>query len=517
MAEVSSDNTLFSPTPRAPIVGGRYALEQQIGEGGMALVYRARHIELDQVVALKIVRPELVFDAEATARFLNEARTVAKLKGPHVARVLDSGCSEPGRPFMVLEYLEGSDLRKLLDVNSNLPVDSAVSLVLEAAEALAEAHANGIVHRDVKPENLFLAKNADGSVGVKVLDFGICKRQTEGSRSFTLKGRTLGSPHYMAPEQITSPNEVDARVDVWALGVVLYELLTGYQPFVGDTLSSLCAEVVHSDPRKNIRRENPEVPVALEKAVLRCLSKDPNERFATMVEFAAAIAPFSVHGVDACARIRHMAGGETQVPRSITPFSLNADSRPFRPKRRWLGPTVTATAIAGGVALLALTQPQGRAWFDAVGQSLALLANPPPEAAPAALHVSAAQPEPEARAPGARTLLATAVGSELAKAPVEPALPEPPAPSPDTEETEEAVDVATPRAAVARATRSASAQRAARPRAVAPRPSPRAREPELYDPLPDPLPVAPASARDRERERERERVSELMDPYDGGI
>jgi eukaryotic-like serine/threonine-protein kinase len=512
MTQVSSDDTLFSPTPRATIVGGRYSLEQLVAEGGMALVYRGRHLELDQVVAIKLVRPELAFDAEATARFLNEARTIAKLKGPHVARVLDSGCSEPGRPFMVLEYLEGSDLRKLLDVNSNLPVDSAVSLVLEAAEALAEAHAAGIVHRDIKPENLFLAKNADGSVGLKVLDFGICKRQTEGSRSFTLQGRTLGSPHYMSPEQITSPNEVDSRVDIWALGVVLYELLTGYQPFVGDTLSSLCAEVVHSEPRKNLRRENPEVPVALEKAVLRCLSKDPNERFATVVELAAAIAPFATRGIDACTRIRRMAGCENAiVPRSITPLSLSAvESRPFRPKRRWFAPVVTATALAGGFSLFALTQPAGRDFFGGVGQSVSSLVNPPAQAAPATtLHVAAARPEPVVEQPlaDARPVLANAVAAA-------DVVPEEPAPA--TAETEAALDVAA-RAAVVRAQRIASnnAAQAARQRAV-PRALPRQADPVRYDPLPDPLPAAPVAPAPPAA-REQKRDPELMDPYDGGI
>ncbi|MDQ2647402.1 MAG: serine/threonine protein kinase, partial [Myxococcota bacterium] len=462
MTEVSSDDTLFSPTPRATVVGGRYSLEQLVAEGGMALVYRGRHIELDQIVAIKLVRPELAFDAEATARFLNEARTIAKLKGPHVARVLDSGCTEPGRPFMVLEYLEGSDLRKLLEVNSNLPVDSAVSLVLEAAEALAEAHASGIVHRDIKPENLFLAKNADGSVGLKVLDFGICKRQTEGSRSFTLRGRTLGSPHYMAPEQITSPNDVDSRVDIWALGVVLYELLTGYQPFVGDTLSSLCAEVVHSEPRKSLRRENPEVPAALEKVVLRCLSKDPNERFATVVDLAAALAPFSARGADACTRIRRMAGVEN-VPRSITPLSLNVDSRPFRPKRRWLAPVVTATALAAGVCLIALTQPAGRDFFGGIGKSVSAFADSPAQATPVTVNVAAALPEPAVEPPlDTRPLLANAVAAAPAPEP-EPA---PEVAASATAEAEAALDTAT-RAAAVRAQRIAAnhpTRVAARPR-----------------------------------------------------
>lgn len=358
MAHLATADTLTSSPIRSTIIGGRYSLDHLVAEGGMALIYRGRHIELDQTVAIKLVLPELAFDTEATARFLNEARTIAKLRSPHVARVLDSGCAEPGRPFMVLEYLEGGDLRKLLDVNSTVAVDTAVGLVLEAAEALAEAHAHGIIHRDIKPENLFLARMADGTVTLKVIDFGICKhRSGDNSRSFTLRGRTLGSPHYMAPEQITSPDEVDARADIWALGVVLYELLSGYQPFAGETLTSLCAHVVHSPPRKALRKVNPDVPVALERVVLRCLSKQPSERYASVVELAGALSPFCRRGRELCERIRRMAGQDS-LARSVTPLALDLEeARVFRPRRRWLGPVVSALAVAAGLTLVAAKNP----------------------------------------------------------------------------------------------------------------------------------------------------------------
>ena len=405
MAHLATADTLTAPTPRATILGGRYSLDQVIGEGGMAVVYRARHLELDQTVAIKLVLPELAFDQEATARFLNEARTIAKLRSPHVARVLDSGLAEPGRPFMVLEYLEGGDLRKLLDVNSTVPVETAVGMVLEAAEALAEAHASGIVHRDIKPENLFLARMADGTVTLKVLDFGICKHQTsDRSRSFTLRGRTLGSPHYMAPEQITSPEMVDERVDIWALGVVLYELLSGYQPFVGETLTNLCSQVVHSPPRKALRKVNPEIPVALERIVLRCLKKKPSERYASVVELAGALSPFCSRGSQLMERIRCMAGHEKLALRSVTPLALNMDARHFRPGRRWVGPTLSAFAVAAGLLLLASRNGDALSAFHSVtgrfngaaaGSSVAA-AKAAPQAV--ATMVSPLRPEPTVQA-----------------------------------------------------------------------------------------------------------------------
>jgi eukaryotic-like serine/threonine-protein kinase len=423
MAQLATADTLSSSPPRATIVGGRYSLDHLIAEGGMALIYRGRHLELDQTVAIKLVLPELAFDVEATARFLNEARTIAKLRSPHVCRVLDSGCSEPGRPFMVLEYLEGGDLRKLLDVNSTVPVDTAVGMVLEAAEALAEAHAHGIVHRDIKPENLFLARMADGTVTLKVIDFGICKHQNPGSRCFTLRGKTLGSPHYMAPEQITSPEEVDERADIWALGVVLYELLSGYQPFVGETLTRLCAHVVHSPPRKPLRKCNPDVPAALERVVLRCLSKQPGERYASVVELAGALAPFCTRGAELMDRIRRMSGQENVVLRSLTPLALNMESRHFRSGRRWVGPTLSALAIAAGLTLLVTRNSEANSAFHTLlGHATRWVQQPSPVAAanppsPVVVDAVAASPALAAPAPTVEVLARAQVAAPGTDAP----------------------------------------------------------------------------------------------------
>jgi eukaryotic-like serine/threonine-protein kinase len=507
MAHLATADTLISSPQRATIVGGRYSLDHLIAEGGMALIYRGRHLELDQTVAIKLVLPELAFDVEATARFLNEARTIAKLRSPHVCRVLDSGCSEPGRPFMVLEYLEGGDLRKLLDVNSTVPVDTAVGMILEAAEALAEAHAHGIVHRDIKPENLFLARVADGTVTLKVLDFGICKHQSPGSRCFTLRGKTLGSPHYMAPEQITSPEEVDARADIWALGVVLYELLSGYQPFVGETLTKLCAQVVHSPPRKSLRKCNPDVPVALERIVMRCLSKQPAERYASVVELAGALAPFCTRGGELMDRIRRMSAQDNVVLRSLTPLALNMDSRSFRPGRRWVGPTLSALAVAAGLTLLVSRNSEANSAFYALVDHASRLvqrssAVPAAEAPPV---VNAVALPPAAPAPVVDVLARAQVA--LAAAEPEAAVPLAQAAPLATDEESKPAEVAR---APAKVVRSARLQRAVMPVA-----KPRWRD------------IQPAADSEDSAERAEPRelmpptpverdTSELLAPYEGG-
>jgi serine/threonine-protein kinase len=528
MAQSVRSDTLISPTMREPVVGGRYALEQLIAEGGMALVYRGRHLELDHQVAIKLVRPELAFDAEATARFLNEARTIAKLRSPHVARVLDSGCSEPGHPFMVLEYLEGGDLRKLLDVNSTVPIESAVSMVLEAIEALAEAHAHGIVHRDIKPENLFLARGSDGSVTLKVLDFGICKRPSPKSRVLTLQGKTLGSPHYMAPEQITSPETVDARADIWALGVVLYELLSGYQPFTGETLSSLCAQVVHAEPRKPLRRVNPDVPAALERIVMRCLKKDPAERYASVIELAGALSPFAKGGAEKVERIRRVGGDVTPAPRSMTPLAVFAgDTPPFRPGWRRAGSIVSIAAMAAVVTVFftrytTQTLSAGASllsgWSGEVASpaqvSIASLPEEPrPSAVPAAPSpeptVEVLQPVKEALQPVNAPLAALAA----------PAVREASAAAQEPEREQ----VALPEAAVRRVAGRTAPARVVRVRAPertfekparaswdeAPRRPLDERAP-ANEPSPRELLLAPSSSASEAD------VSELIEPYDGG-
>jgi len=277
----------------ADIIANKYRLESIIGTGGMGVVFAATQIELDRLVAVKVVRSELAENPAAVQRLVLEAKLAAQFRSEHVCKVLDVGTLPSGAPYIVMEYLEGSDLSTQLELLGPFAIANAVDFVLEACEALAEAHAAGIVHRDLKPENLFVASLMDGSPTIKVLDFGISKRLGHPitDLSLTNPSAQLGSPFYMAPEQMRAARDVDARADVWAIGAILYELVTGYQAFQGESLPEVCAAVLGAVPiRASVLR--PEVTEPLADALDRCLRKDPGERFASVAELAAALAPF---------------------------------------------------------------------------------------------------------------------------------------------------------------------------------------------------------------------------------
>jgi serine/threonine protein kinase len=290
------------------IVGGKFVVERVLGIGGMGVVVAARHQQLGQQVAIKFLRRSAADSAESVNRFLREARSAVALQSAHVVRVMDVGTLDDGLPFMVMEYLSGTDLGHVLDVRTVLPVEEAVDYLLQALEAIAEAHSLGIVHRDLKPSNLFLTLRPDGSPLVKVLDFGISKAIDGGADqvSLTSTAMVLGSPLYMSPEQVRSTKNVDTRTDVWALGVILYELIAGAPPFEAESVTGLCAKIV-ADPPVPLRSRRPEVAVELEAVVARCLEKDVARRPRNIAELAIALKPFaSVEGrmgVDRIARI----------------------------------------------------------------------------------------------------------------------------------------------------------------------------------------------------------------------
>src|SRR5579872_1339646 len=275
------------------VLAGKYRVERVLGSGGMGFVVAAHHLGLDTRVAIKLLLPDLVAQEQVVARFSREARAAARIANDHVARVFDVGQLDDGVPYMVMEFLEGADLSNWLHRRGPLPIEQAVDFVLQACEAVAEAHRAGIVHRDLKPANLFCVERPDGSLFIKVLDFGISKVSTgtHSSLSMTSSAAIMGTPFYMSPEQMDSARVVDGRTDIWALGIVLYELLTGLRPFGGQTLPEVCVNIA-TRPAPPIRGQRPDVPSGLEAVILKCLEKSRSDRFSTIGELTTALAAF---------------------------------------------------------------------------------------------------------------------------------------------------------------------------------------------------------------------------------
>jgi serine/threonine protein kinase len=265
----------------------KYRVDAIIGHGGMGVVAECTHLALGERVAIKMLRKDVLLDAEAVERFQREAQAAAKLKSEYVARVSDVGTFEGNIPYMVMEFLEGHDLGQLLEQRGVLPVAWASELILQTAEALAEAHSHGIVHRDVKPTNLFVTWRPDGSALIKVLDFGISKSPMGTDMQLTQTQSLLGTPAYMSPEQMRSARLVDWRSDIWSLGSVLYELLEGRRPFEADSFSEMCVKVAVDAPAPMTN-----TPPALQLVILKCLAKSPDQRYPTMADLGRDLIPF---------------------------------------------------------------------------------------------------------------------------------------------------------------------------------------------------------------------------------
>jgi hypothetical protein len=277
------------PVPTGTLLGGKYSVDAVFAEGGMGIVCMGRHVQLAQPVAIKFLRRALAGRPSIVQRFLNEARALAALRSEHVVRVMDVGQLDSGRPYLVMEHLDGVHLEALLDQQGPLSVETAISYVLQVCEPLAEAHALGIVHRDIKPENLFLWSGGPAKDTIKVLDFGLAKQLGRGKAlGVTGPQDSLGSPAYMSPEQITTPHLVDARSDIWSLGVVAYRLLTNTLPFEGDSLVEVLSHILGAAPRP-LADAVPELDAQLNAIVTRCLEKDPVGRYATMTDLADAL------------------------------------------------------------------------------------------------------------------------------------------------------------------------------------------------------------------------------------
>jgi len=306
----------------------------------MGIVVAATHLDLLEPRALKFLLATALEDGEAIERFLREARASSRLRSEHIAHVFDVGRLSDGTPYMVMEYLEGADLGVTLRKSGALPVETAVLYVLQAMDALAEAHASGIIHRDLKPANLFLTFRSDGMPSVKVLDFGISKI-TGGPQDMevTKTHAVLGSPHYMSPEQMHSSRDVDPRADVWSLGVILYQLMTGKLPFRGRSVTEVVT-VVLSGPPAPPSSLALHIPPALDAVILRCLERDPSARFQSVADLAMALAPFApqvaAFSIDRIRRTLGAAWPASMPPgtdQAVTPMPVSTRAAPnsYRP------------------------------------------------------------------------------------------------------------------------------------------------------------------------------------------
>ncbi len=285
---------MMSPLAPGEIVAGKYKVESVLGMGGVGIVLAARHIQLGDRVAIKVLRPEVLDNKEIVARFQTEARASSHLKSTYVTSVFDVGTLDSGLPYIVMEYLEGSNLDEVIQQRGALPIREVSELALEVCEGLAIAHSRGVIHRDLKPENIFIVRR-DGMQHAKLIDFGVSKVALTGMAGpdvHVVKTVNLvGTPLYMSPEQVRG-KVADHRVDIWALGLTIYELLTGRSAFEPTTLTEVCAAILEEHP-PTIRSLRPECPEGLEAVVNRCLRKNPDERYQNVADLAFDLMPFA--------------------------------------------------------------------------------------------------------------------------------------------------------------------------------------------------------------------------------
>jgi serine/threonine protein kinase len=280
------------PVP-GQVIAGKYAIVKVIGEGGMGVVFEATHLKLRQRVAVKMLLPGMLAHDIIVTRFEREARASAQLRNRHAVRVMDVDVTAEGLPYMVMELLDGHDLQVELDRRGRLPYAEAVDIVLQACSAMIAAHQIGIIHRDLKPANLFLAQEGDAHEArtVKVLDFGISKVQADGDAKLTVADSVIGTAMYMSPEQVRSSENVDARSDIWSLGIILFELLAGRPPWIG-TPTQLAAAVVSEDA-PDVRTHVADVPAEIATIIATALRRDPSRRFGDVKQLALSLAPFA--------------------------------------------------------------------------------------------------------------------------------------------------------------------------------------------------------------------------------
>jgi serine/threonine protein kinase len=420
------------------VVLGKYHVESMLGRGGMGVVMAVRNLDLDALFAIKLLIGNVLDDEDAGDRFWSEARRAARLQSEHSIRILDVGHLDTGAPYMIMEHLTGSNLKKLIRTNGPLPVEQAVTYVLQACDAMSEAHSLGIIHRDLKPSNLFLTQRRDGSPCVKVLDFGISKQQTPDDPELTKSGMVLGSPSYMPPEQMAHARNADVRSDVWSMGTVLYELVTATLPFRGATMAEMIAHVLQAELRPPSQVQ-PGLPAALDAVVMRCLQKNPDDRYQSIDELAAALRQLLATSATAAVSTKALSLsvdmsqpaplGASQASAKSTPGSSTGWVSTMRQRRLWAGGKLVAVAsVVIGITLLGSScsspmHPNASSPSEiAPPRAPRTLVAGVSEATPAAPEVTPASPAPPAVVPA---------GAAISWAPHQPhaAMPSPEPPS----------------------------------------------------------------------------------------
>jgi eukaryotic-like serine/threonine-protein kinase len=405
-------------------------LERLLGEGGMGSVWEAEHLGLNARVAVKFIDADLAAESPSlVARFEREARAIAALNSPHIVKVFDTGQTLTGLPYIVMELLDGEDLHSRFERDRRLPLVDVTTILAQTARALDRTHQAGIVHRDIKPDNLFLIDAGGDDIFVKVLDFGVAKQTKAHTQSVvTMTGTMIGTPAYMSPEQILNGKDVDHRSDLWSLGVVAYHALVGEPPFDGETLGALCVAIAAGKypPASQLR---PELPDSIDAWFERALALEPSARFDTVKEMALAF--------DEAAR------GLAPPPREDAALSTNrgvvaerrrsAPAATPHPHRLGIAIAAAVALLCGGLAALALKRPNVSAGIrpDAVPTVAAASASVPSRSLPSASASGRASTRiPSSSAPPASTT--RALGSTSATpsqtSSVAPATPAPPAP-----------------------------------------------------------------------------------------
>jgi eukaryotic-like serine/threonine-protein kinase len=332
-------------------VDDRYQLVEFLGSGGMGELYVAQHVRLGRRFALKVLRAELCRDRRFVERFERESRTVASLESEHIVGIVDSGSLEEGEPYFVMDLLRGQDLRRLIVTSAPLPAARVAHLGIDACRGLHIAHQAGLVHRDLKPENLFVCAGDDGRDVVKLLDFGVAKLLSGGDNS-TSPGTLMGTARYMSPEQAGSGAPVTAISDIFSLGVILYECLTGVSPFEAETLERVLFQVLNHEPEP-LDRLRPELPLSLALAINRALSKQPRERHASARAFEQAL--LASAGARATHRVDKIPnnGDDTLVDPDAAPPSESAGVEKPRPGRWRALAAISALGLTAAGLLLA--------------------------------------------------------------------------------------------------------------------------------------------------------------------